>query len=125
MPDRPASDPPERAIAPGDVFLLTRQASPQFVRPITIRVIRHRTDRITYHGWTWIECYQLDARGDAVDRRELYLMPAGLIRPPAAAPRAAGPRAAAITPTRPRPESAWSGERSAASGRRSSRAAGA
>ncbi|GIJ21929.1 hypothetical protein [Micromonospora lutea] len=65
---------------PGEVFLLTRAASPQFVRPITVRVIRHRTDRTTYDGWTWIECYQLDARGDALDRRELFLMPAGLIR---------------------------------------------
>ncbi|MFY1573402.1 hypothetical protein ACN26Z_00710 [Verrucosispora sp. WMMD703] len=68
------------SISPGEVFLLSSAASPQFVRPITVRVIRHRTDRVTYDGWTWIECYQLDARGDAVERRELFLMPAGLIR---------------------------------------------
>ncbi|BCJ59728.1 hypothetical protein [Micromonospora endophytica] len=67
-------------IAPGDEYLLTRAASPQFGKSITVRVIRERTDRRTYHGWTWIEVYQLDARGDAVDRRELYVMPAGLIR---------------------------------------------
>ncbi|WP_307868312.1 hypothetical protein [Micromonospora sp. C95] len=65
---------------PGELLLLTRAASPQFVRPITVRVIRHRTDRSTYDGWTWIECYEIDARGDAVERRELFLMPAGLIR---------------------------------------------
>ncbi|MCZ7419532.1 hypothetical protein O7605_08370 [Verrucosispora sp. WMMA2121] len=67
-------------MTPGELLVLTRAASPQFVRPITVRVIRHRTDRSTYDGWTWIECYQLDARGDAVERRELFLMPAGLIR---------------------------------------------
>ncbi|WBB57336.1 hypothetical protein O7601_05210 [Verrucosispora sp. WMMD573] len=67
-------------MSPGQVLLLTRAASPQFVRPITVRVIRHRTDRTTYDGWTWIECYRLDARGDAVERRELFVMPAGLIR---------------------------------------------
>ncbi|GIJ34202.1 hypothetical protein [Micromonospora sediminimaris] len=66
---------------PGELLLLTRAASPQFVHPITVRVIRHRTDWTTYDGWTWIECYQLDARGNAVERRELFLMPAGLIRP--------------------------------------------
>jgi hypothetical protein len=68
------------SIRPGEVLLLTRAASPQFVRPITVRVIRHRADLTTYDGWTWIECYQLDARGDAVERRELFVMPAGLIR---------------------------------------------
>ncbi|MEG3633328.1 hypothetical protein [Micromonospora palythoicola] len=83
---RAASVPPSApgecvgSITPGELLVLTRAASPQFVRPITVRVIRHRTDRSTYDGWTWIECYQLDARGDAVERRELFLMPAGLIR---------------------------------------------
>ncbi|GIJ30746.1 hypothetical protein Vqi01_59080 [Micromonospora qiuiae] len=67
-------------IAPGEEYVLTRAASPQFAKPITVRVIRERTDRRTYHGWTWIEAYQLDGRGDATERRELYVMPAGLIR---------------------------------------------
>ncbi|MBM0231252.1 hypothetical protein JNW91_04790 [Micromonospora sp. STR1_7] len=61
----------------GDLLHLTRTASPQFVRPITVRVIRALTDRHTYHGWLWIDAYQLGPNGDAVARRELYLMPAG------------------------------------------------
>lgn len=85
-------------VAPG-VYLLTRDASPQFVRPITVRVIRERTGRSTYDGWAWIEVYQLDSRGEAIDRRELYVRPDGMRpasppphRPPArrAAARAAG-----------------------------------
>ncbi|MEV2241717.1 hypothetical protein [Micromonospora sp. NPDC049891] len=76
MPQQTAGQGPR----PGELFLLTRAASPQFVRPIMVRVIRHRTDLTTYDGWTWIECYQLDARGDALARRELFVMPAGLIR---------------------------------------------
>ena len=67
-------------IVPGDEYVLTRAASPQFAKPITVRVIRERTDRRTYHGWTWIEAYQLDGRGDATERRELFVMSAGLVR---------------------------------------------
>ncbi|MFG2007466.1 hypothetical protein ACGFNF_00130 [Micromonospora sp. NPDC048868] len=72
-------------VSPG-VYLLTREASPQFAKPITVRVIRERTDLVTYHGWTWIEAYQLDARGDAVEQRELYVRPDGMR--PAQAPSA-------------------------------------
>ncbi|MFC5924047.1 hypothetical protein [Micromonospora vulcania] len=49
-------------------------------------MIRALTDRHTYHGWLWIEAYQLGPDGDAVERRELFLMPAGvrwLTSPPA------------------------------------------
>ncbi len=60
------------------MYLLTRAASVRFRRPITVRVIRERTERRTYHGWTWVDCYVLDARGDANARRELFVMPAGL-----------------------------------------------
>ncbi|MEV2241389.1 hypothetical protein [Micromonospora sp. NPDC049891] len=76
-----------------------RPASPQFAKPITVRVIRERTGRLTYDGWAWIEVYQLDSRGEAIDRRELYVRPDGMRpappfphRPPVrrAAARAAG-----------------------------------
>ncbi|MEU1885800.1 hypothetical protein ABZ491_10020 [Micromonospora rifamycinica] len=59
-------------MAAGDLLHLTRQASVQFSRPITVRVIRVRTDWHTYDGWVWIDAYQLDAAGDAVRRRTLY-----------------------------------------------------
>ncbi|MDG4816317.1 hypothetical protein O7628_12490 [Micromonospora sp. WMMD956] len=79
-----------RSIAPGDVLRLTRAASPQFVEPITVRVIREVPDRHTYHGWTWIEAYELDARGDAVAKRELFVLREGLHRL-AGTPRQAPP----------------------------------
>ncbi|MEV4467200.1 hypothetical protein AB0J51_26675 [Micromonospora echinofusca] len=76
-------------VSPG-VYLLTREASPQFATPITVRVIRERTDLVTYHGWTWVEVYQLDARGQATDRREVYVRPDGMraARTPSAERRA-------------------------------------
>ncbi|MEH1099351.1 hypothetical protein [Micromonospora sp. CPCC 205561] len=79
-------------VSPG-VYLLTREASPQFATPITVRVIRERTDLVTYHGWTWIEAYRLDARGDAIEHRELYVRPDGMR--PTRTPSATRP-----TPTR-------------------------
>ncbi|WP_442934037.1 hypothetical protein [Micromonospora sp. CPCC 205561] len=46
----------------GDVVHLTRAASPQFVNPIVIRVIRELPERFTYHGWLWFEGYQSTGR---------------------------------------------------------------
>ncbi|MEU8422573.1 hypothetical protein AB0C15_17035 [Micromonospora sp. NPDC048835] len=73
----------------GDVLRLTAAASVQFMRPIIVRVIR-ALDWPTYYGWLWIDVYQLGANGDAVERRSLFVMPAGLIwqDPPAPAPSA-------------------------------------
>ncbi|WP_431936314.1 hypothetical protein [Micromonospora sp. RP3T] len=67
-----------RPIRTGDLLRLDRAASVQFCRPITVRVIREITDRQTFDGWTWIEVYELDGRGDAVAKRELFVKPAGL-----------------------------------------------
>ncbi|WP_341715752.1 hypothetical protein QQG74_17020 [Micromonospora sp. FIMYZ51] len=64
-------------VGPG-VYLLTREASPQFAKPVTVRVIRELTDRHTYHGWTWIQVYQLDTYGEAVAQRQLFVRPAGM-----------------------------------------------
>ncbi|WP_229399033.1 hypothetical protein [Micromonospora okii] len=62
-----------RPFQTGDLLHLTRAASPQFVKPIIVRVIREMKDRHTYYGWTWIEAYELDAAGDAVAKRELFV----------------------------------------------------
>ncbi|MCF0094901.1 hypothetical protein [Micromonospora sp. MH99] len=62
----------------GDVIHLTTAASVQFLRPIFVRVIRELPERHTYDGWVWIEGYQLNAAGDAVARRELYVRRAGV-----------------------------------------------
>jgi hypothetical protein len=61
----------------GDVLVVDRQASVQFLRPMLFRVIRV-LDWPTYDGWMWLEGYQLNAAGDAVERREIWVQPAGL-----------------------------------------------
>ncbi|MEU7998598.1 hypothetical protein AB0B83_25160 [Micromonospora sp. NPDC049060] len=63
---------------PGDVLHLTRAASPQFARPIFFRLIKVRKDLYTYDGWTWLDGYQLDEKGDASARREVYVLKAGI-----------------------------------------------
>ncbi|MCZ7418857.1 MULTISPECIES: hypothetical protein [unclassified Micromonospora] len=74
----------------GDLLRLTRSASVQFHRPILFRVIRE-LGWTTYDGWFWLDGYQLDERGQAVARREVFLRRAGvtLLRP---APRRVAPR---------------------------------
>ena len=61
----------------GDLLHLTRAASPQFVTPILFRLIR-AMDRETYAGWIWLEGYQLDDKGEAVARREIFVRKQGL-----------------------------------------------
>ncbi|MEV4768078.1 hypothetical protein [Micromonospora humida] len=90
----------------GDLIHVTREVSPQFIRPITVRVIRELPDRHTYDGWTWIEAYELGPDGLARRRRELYVRRAGvrwLSSPPPAAPRPPAPRAAVKRAT-PKPK---------------------
>ncbi|MGN9764152.1 hypothetical protein ACTMS2_03155 [Micromonospora sp. SD12] len=98
-PPKPDPRPAPRQIRSGDVLHLTRSASPQFARPIVVRVIRVLTDWHTYHGWCWIDVYQLGARGDAVDRRSLYVRCEG-VRWRTATP--ASPAPARRRPVRPR-----------------------
>ncbi|MFV2104441.1 hypothetical protein [Micromonospora sp. LOL_024] len=61
----------------GDVLHVTRTASVQFRKPILFRVIRV-LDRPTYDGWLWLEGYELNAAGDAVNRRSVFVQRAGL-----------------------------------------------
>lgn len=61
----------------GQLLHITRAASVQFINPFLFRVIRC-LDRPTYHGWAWIDGYELDDRGDASRRRELFVQLAGL-----------------------------------------------
>ncbi|RKN51334.1 hypothetical protein D7223_04170 [Micromonospora endolithica] len=74
----------------GDVLHLTRAASVQFIRPIVVRVIRV-PGWTTYHGWLWIDAYQLGPQGDAVERRSLFVMVDGLIWQDSPAPAAQPP----------------------------------
>ncbi|MGN9763961.1 hypothetical protein ACTMS2_02170 [Micromonospora sp. SD12] len=70
--------PPVRMLRAGEVLSLTRAASPQFVVPMRVRVIRELSDRFPPYGWLWFEGYQLDAKGRAVAKRELFVLREGL-----------------------------------------------
>ncbi|MER5704276.1 hypothetical protein ABT023_20380 [Micromonospora sp. NPDC002296] len=85
----------------GDLLHVTRAASVQFVRPIVFRVIRVHDDWHTYHGWLWLDGYEIDAKGDAVARRSIYVQPAGLRWLAAAPSRPAAPRGAPGVARRP------------------------
>ncbi|WP_229397836.1 hypothetical protein [Micromonospora okii] len=65
----------------GDLVQVTRAASVQFQKPIMFRVIRVLEDWTakTYYGWAWLDGYELDAKGDAVKRRSIFIRPAGLV----------------------------------------------
>lgn len=62
----------------GDVVRLGRAASVQFAgRPLTFRVIRMH-DWNTYDGWVWLEGYELNTSGEAVDRRSVFVQVNGI-----------------------------------------------
>lgn len=65
-------------LSAGATLTLDRCASPQFVHPITVRVIRV-LDRPTYPGWAWVEGYELNGSGTAVRRRQLYVRCDGVV----------------------------------------------
>lgn len=70
----------------GDVLQVTREASVQFATaPILFRVIRVH-DWPTYTGWVWLDGYELNEDGDAVERRSIFVQASGL-RPVAGPPR--------------------------------------
>jgi hypothetical protein len=56
----------------GDVVCVTSTASVQFTKPMMFRVIRVH-DWQTYDGWAWLDGYQLDPSGDAVERRSIFV----------------------------------------------------
>jgi len=61
----------------GDVLRVTRAASVQFTEPMMFRVIRVH-DWQTYDGWAWLDGYQLNSVGDAVERRSIFVQVNGL-----------------------------------------------
>ena len=61
----------------GDVLHVTRAASVQFMDPLLFRVIRVH-DWPTYDGWVWLDGYELNAAGDAVERRSIFVQVSGL-----------------------------------------------
>lgn len=63
----------------GDVLRITRAASVQFTSPILFRVIRTH-DWPTYDGWIWLDGYELNSVGEAVERRSIFVQVDGLQR---------------------------------------------
>lgn len=61
----------------GDIVHVTREASVQFLKPIMFRVIRVH-DWPTYDGWMWLDGYQLNSAGDAIERRSIFVQHDGL-----------------------------------------------
>ena len=61
----------------GDVIHVTKTASVQFSAPMLFRVIRVH-DWPTYEGWIWLDGYELNTSGDAVERRSIFVQVGGL-----------------------------------------------
>ena len=61
----------------GDVLRVTKSASVQFNQPMMFRVIRVH-DWQTSDGWAWLDGYQLNSAGDAVERRSIFVQLNGL-----------------------------------------------
>jgi hypothetical protein len=61
----------------GDVLRVTRAASVQFAQPLLFRVIRVH-EWPTYSGWAWLDGYELNTAGDAVERRSIFVRLKGL-----------------------------------------------
>lgn len=85
---------------PGDVLRIDERASVQFRgdRALVFRVTAV-PDRDTYDGWIWLAGYVLDQRGEAIERREVFVQLAGLRR--LTPPRRLDPSRQPSLPTRP------------------------
>lgn len=79
-----------RMPATGSTWLVSDRASVQFGITIIFRVIRVH-DWTTYDGWCWLDGYELNREGVAVDRRSIFVRLSGLI-PPVVGPSSKGPR---------------------------------
>ena len=79
----------------GEVIRVTRAASVQFASPILFRVIRVH-DWSTYDGWAWLDGYELNSSGDAVDRRSIFVQVSGLQRAHVTMPTRLGVRTTSI-----------------------------
>jgi len=78
-PDQPWALADVTELKPGDLLLIGAACSVQFSGDRELRLRLVSVDaRPTYHGWVWLTGYVLDAKGLAVDKRELYVRRAGL-----------------------------------------------
>ncbi len=64
----------------GTVLILNRNASPQFAAAaIMFRVIRAVQTPTNDDEWVWLDGYALDAAGDAIERRSVYVKIPGCV----------------------------------------------
>ena len=63
---------------PGDVLVIDGRASVQFAgkNALLLRVIRV-DDRPTYYGWVWLVGYSMTPKGEAIEKREVFVQRAG------------------------------------------------
>jgi hypothetical protein len=64
------------------------------------RVIRVH-DWSTYDGWAWLDGYELNAAGDAVDRRSIFVQVGGLQRAQVTIPTRVNASRATVSQRRP------------------------
>jgi hypothetical protein len=66
-------------VTAGQILRVEADASIQFQgsRALTFQVIRV-DKRTTYDGWLWVEGYVLDGRGEALERRTIFVRRDGL-----------------------------------------------
>jgi len=85
----------------------------QFAAPLLFRVIRVH-DWSTYDGWAWLDGYELNTAGEAVDRRSIFVQVNGLQHAQSAGLRytQARPRPAPAIPAGRQPAMAGAGRRS-------------
>jgi hypothetical protein len=64
----------------GEMVRITAAASVQFVavQPFVFRVIRSWVEGSTPLGWAWMTGYVINTDGTAVERRDLFVLLAGL-----------------------------------------------
>lgn len=76
----PVSVPPHRPPCSRDVLFLGPKASVQFGgdRAIVFRVIRVQQGLCTV-GWVWLDGFELNPQGDALERRTVFVQLAGCL----------------------------------------------
>ncbi|MFC6018426.1 hypothetical protein ACFP2T_19720 [Plantactinospora solaniradicis] len=85
----------------GDLVRVTGRTSVQFAgtRALMFRVLAV-DPKPTYYGWAWIAGYVLNRTGEAVERRKIFVQPAGLV--PVPSPRPSRPAVSARRPVESR-----------------------